>query len=216
MPFDALILSRPLFGVPIALQILLASFAIGLASYLVVLEGLWLSTGTLAFRNLRGVWMRAFLLVLAATAFAILVTALEGMLGPAWRAVAREFPYRPAELALSAYLATALVVGAVASFRLLRDVHDVESSLALRMAIGMFVICAPLELAVSDGVSPRPKAILALASAVALLGLWGALLCWRAAPERSKPFLAACLAMGPVGVVAPMGEWLGADGDLSL
>jgi cytochrome d ubiquinol oxidase subunit I len=209
MPLDALLLSRPEVGAPFALQIVFASFALGLASYLLVLQGLWLATGTLAFQHLRGLWTKVFLAAAALALAATLAGFLAGGLSPPWRAAAEGFPYRPAQLAISAFLGTALVVGATSAWRLLKDPEEVESCLALRMAIGMFVICAPLEIVIGDGHTARPGPILALAAAAALLGAWGAVLCWRTMPERSRLFLAACVLMGPIGLLAPIAEWLG-------
>jgi len=62
------------------------------------------------------------------------------------------FPERFAHMALAAYLTTALVVGAASAWRLLRRGPDEEepAQLALRMAIGMFAIVAPLQLLVGD------------------------------------------------------------------
>ncbi len=66
------------------------------------------------------------------------------------------FPERFAHMALAAYLTTALVVGAASAWRILRrwgqdGPQDEEASrLALRMAIGMFAIVAPLQLLVGD------------------------------------------------------------------
>ena len=66
------------------------------------------------------------------------------------------FPERFAHMVLAAYLTTALVVGAASAWRILRRMtpdgpQDEEASrLALRMAIGMFVIVAPLQLVVGD------------------------------------------------------------------
>lgn len=62
------------------------------------------------------------------------------------------FPERFAHMALAAYLTTALVVGAASAWRILRKgVDEAEPArLALRMAIGMFAIVAPLQLVVGD------------------------------------------------------------------
>jgi cytochrome d ubiquinol oxidase subunit I len=209
MALDALLATRPEVGVPLALQVVFLSVALGLASYLVVLQGLWLTTGALAFQKLRGLWTKVFLGAAALALAAGLAGAAVGGFSSAWRAAADGFPYRPAQLAISALLATALVVGAASAWRLLKDADEEDSCLALRMAIGMFVICAPLEILIGDGHTPRPNLILGVAAAVALLGLWGAVLCWRGAPERSRLFLTACVLMGPLGLVAPVAEWLG-------
>ena len=47
MELDALLLSRVQFAFTIAFHIIFPSFTIGLASFLAVLEGLWLATGKL-------------------------------------------------------------------------------------------------------------------------------------------------------------------------
>ncbi|MDB5367141.1 MAG: cioA [Rhodospirillales bacterium] len=57
---DALLLSRLQFAFVIAYHILFPAFTIGLASYLVVLEGLWLITGRELFRTLYRFWIRIF------------------------------------------------------------------------------------------------------------------------------------------------------------
>ena len=56
------------------------------------------------------------------------------------------FPIRLAHMALAAFLTTALAVGGASAFVLLRDRDQPESRMALRMAIGMFAIVAPLQL----------------------------------------------------------------------
>jgi cytochrome d ubiquinol oxidase subunit I len=60
------------------------------------------------------------------------------------------FPERFTHMVLAAYLVTALAVGAASAFVLLRNKAQAESRLALRMAIGMIVVTAPLQLAVGD------------------------------------------------------------------
>ena len=60
------------------------------------------------------------------------------------------FPVRYAHMVLGAYLSTALAVGAASAFRLLRRPDEDESRTALRMAIGMFALVAPLQLFMGD------------------------------------------------------------------
>jgi len=60
------------------------------------------------------------------------------------------FPERLAHMVLAAYLTTALVVAAASAWRLLKRPEEAESCMALRMAIGMCVIVAPLQLLVGD------------------------------------------------------------------
>ncbi len=57
---DALLLSRLQFAFTIAWHIVFPSFTIGLASYLAVLEGLWLKTGRDAFKTLYLFWIKVF------------------------------------------------------------------------------------------------------------------------------------------------------------
>jgi cytochrome d ubiquinol oxidase subunit I len=60
MDLDALILSRLQFAFTIAFHIIFPSFTIGLASYLAVLEGLWLVTRNEAFKTLYLFWVKIF------------------------------------------------------------------------------------------------------------------------------------------------------------
>ena len=60
--FDALVLARLQFAFTIAFHIIFPSFSIGLASYLAVLEGLWLTTRREVFRNLYLFWVKIFAL----------------------------------------------------------------------------------------------------------------------------------------------------------
>src|SRR6185436_8363258 len=62
MHFDALILSRLQFAFTIAFHIIFPSFTIGLASFLAVLEGLWLFTKNARFKTLYLFWVKIFAL----------------------------------------------------------------------------------------------------------------------------------------------------------
>jgi cytochrome d ubiquinol oxidase subunit I len=62
MEFDALLLSRLQFAFTIAFHIIFPSFTIGLASYLAVLEGLWLATRNETFKTLYLFWVKIFAL----------------------------------------------------------------------------------------------------------------------------------------------------------
>jgi cytochrome d ubiquinol oxidase subunit I len=53
-------------------------------------------------------------------------------------------------MVLAAYLSTALMVGAASAFQLWRSPDQRESRIALRMAIGMYFVVAPLQLFVGD------------------------------------------------------------------
>jgi cytochrome d ubiquinol oxidase subunit I len=57
-------------------------------------------------------------------------------------------------MVMGAFLTTALVVGAASAWRLLKG-PEPESRIALRMAIGMFALVAPLQLVIGDAAGKR-------------------------------------------------------------
>lgn len=59
---DALLLARIQFAFTIAFHIIFPAFSIGLASFLAVLEGLWLSTGRAVYLDLFNYWKKIFAL----------------------------------------------------------------------------------------------------------------------------------------------------------
>ncbi len=59
-------------------------------------------------------------------------------------------PIRFAHMTTAAYLTTALVVGAASAWSLLKTPGQPESKIALRMAVGMCLVVAPLQLAIGD------------------------------------------------------------------
>jgi Cytochrome bd-type quinol oxidase, subunit 1 len=239
MDWDALLLSRLQFAFTIAFHIIFPSFTIGLASFLAVLEGLWLATRREAFKTLYLFWVKIFALSFGmgvvsgvvmsyqlGTNWSVFSTVASPVIGPllafevltaffleasflgvmlfGWRKVGPRlhftatamvavgtlisafwiisanswmqhptgferlpdgalraadwwavifsptFPERFAHMVLGAYLTTALVVGAASAWRLLRASDEPESRIALRMAIGMFALVAPLQLVVGD------------------------------------------------------------------
>ncbi|WP_372786765.1 cytochrome ubiquinol oxidase subunit I [Phenylobacterium sp.] len=239
MHFDALLLSRLQFAFTIAFHIIFPSFTIGLASFLAVLEGLWLATRNEIFKTLYLFWIKIFALsfgmgvvsgvvmsyeigtnwsvysaiaapvigpllafeVLAAffleasflgvmlfgwkkvgprLHFAATVLVAVGTLTSAFWIISANswmqhptgyvqlangtlratdwvqvifsptFPVRLLHMVLAAYLTTALVVGAASAWRVLKDRDEDESCIALKMAIGMFAIVAPLQLLAGD------------------------------------------------------------------
>ena len=81
------------------------------------------------------------------------------------------FPERLVHMVLAAYLTTALVVGAASAFQLLRNAAQSESRIALRMAIGMFAVVAPLQLLVGDA-SGKDVAVRQPAKLAAIEGFW--------------------------------------------
>jgi cytochrome d ubiquinol oxidase subunit I len=62
MDFDALLLSRLQFAFTVGFHIIFPAFTIGLASFLAVLEGLWLFTKKPHFKNLYLFWVKIFAL----------------------------------------------------------------------------------------------------------------------------------------------------------
>lgn len=239
MDLDALILSRLQFAFTIAFHIIFPSFTIGLASFLAVLEGLWLFTRKDAFKTLYLFWVKIFAIsfgmgvvsgvvlsyqiganwsVFAArtapvigpllafevlTAFFLeasflgvmlfgwrkvgpglhfastclvaigtlisafwIISANSWMQYPAGHVVLPDgslrteswlkvifsptFPERFSHMALAAYLTTSLVVGAASAWRILKHGPEPEAKIALRMAIGMFALVAPIQAFVGD------------------------------------------------------------------
>src|ERR671910_3206851 len=61
----ALILARVQFAFTISFHFIFPAFSIGLASYLAVLEALWLKTGREAYLNLFKYWLKIFALAFA-------------------------------------------------------------------------------------------------------------------------------------------------------
>ncbi len=57
---DAAVLARAQFAFTMSFHIVFPAFTIGLASYLAVLEGLWLWTGREVFINLFNYWLKIF------------------------------------------------------------------------------------------------------------------------------------------------------------
>jgi len=239
MALDAQLLSRLQFAFTIAFHIIFPSFTIGLASFLAVLEAIWLVTKREAFQRLYLFWLKVFALSFGmgvvsgvvmsyefGTNWSVFSRATAGVLGPLlafevltaffleasflgvmlfgwkkvgpglhfaatclvafgtlisafwiisanswmqyptgygldaagrfvaldwWRAIfSPTFPDRLAHMVLAAYLSTALMVGAASAFALLKDPRQPESRIALRMAVGMCLVVAPLQLLVGD------------------------------------------------------------------
>jgi cytochrome d ubiquinol oxidase subunit I len=62
---DALLLARIQFGFTISFHFIFPAFSIGLASYLAVLEALWLKTGKTLYLDLFKYWLKIFAVVFA-------------------------------------------------------------------------------------------------------------------------------------------------------
>jgi len=236
---DPLTLARAQFGFTVAFHIIFPAFSIGLASYLAVLEALWLATGRQVFLDLFKYWIKIFAIAFAMgvvsglvmsyqfgtnwsvfadktgpilgpmmayevlSAFfleagflgvmlfglhrvgprlhflATLVVALgtcfsafwilsvnswmqtpqgftinaQGQFVPQdWWAIVfnPSFPYRLVHMVLAAYLTTALVVGAVGAWHLLRDRRNPGARVMFSMAMWMIAVVAPLQIAAGD------------------------------------------------------------------
>jgi cytochrome d ubiquinol oxidase subunit I len=83
---DAFFLARIQFAFTIGFHIVLPAFSIGLASYLAVLEGLWLRTGRQVYQDLFQYWVKAFALTFAMGVVSGLVMSYE--FGTNWSAFA--------------------------------------------------------------------------------------------------------------------------------
>jgi cytochrome d ubiquinol oxidase subunit I len=68
-----------------------------------------------------------------------------------WAAIFNpSFPFRLVHMVLAAYLTTALVVGAVGAWHLLRDTGDAGARKMFSMAMGMILLVAPLQIFAGD------------------------------------------------------------------
>jgi cytochrome d ubiquinol oxidase subunit I len=237
--FDATLLARLQFAFTVSFHFIFPSFTIGLASYLAVLEALWLWTGRSVYLDLFKYWLKIFALsfgmgvvsgivmsyqfgtnwsvfsdragpvigplmayeVLTAffleagflgvmlfgmnrvgrtlhfvatlavavgtfiSAFWILsanswmqtptgyAMAANGQFLPAdWLAIIfnPSFPYRLVHTVFAAYLTTALVVGAVGAWHLLREHTNEGARTMFSMAMGMITVVAPLQILAGD------------------------------------------------------------------
>ena len=237
--FDALLLARFQFAFTVSFHFIFPAFSIGLASYLAVLEGLWLWTGREVYLNLFKYWLKIFALAFAMgvvsgivmsyqfgtnwsvfsdkagpiigplmayevlTAFfleagflgimlfgmgrvgpqlhfaATLAVAIGTFISAFWilsansldadpgrlrhqrgRTVRAEdwwtivfnpsFPYRLVHTVLAAYLTTALVVGGVGAWHLLRERTNKGARVMFSMAMGMVAVVAPLQILAGD------------------------------------------------------------------
>ena len=236
---DALVLARAQFAFTISFHIVFPAFSIGLASYLAVLEGLWLRTGKAVYLNLFKYWLKIFAVAFGAGVVSGLVMAYQigsnwsvfsdkagSILGPlmayevmsaffleagflgvmlfglervgktlhfaATAAVALgtfasafwilsvnswmqtpagfainaqgqfvpadwlkvifnpSFPFRLVHMVLAAYLTTALVVGAVGAFHLLKNKANAEARVMFSMAMWMATLVAPIQILAGD------------------------------------------------------------------
>jgi cytochrome d ubiquinol oxidase subunit I len=235
----AVILARAQFAFTVMFHFMFPSFSIGLASYLAVLEGLWLKTGRAVYLGLFHFWLKIFAVVFAMgvvsgivmsyqfgmnwavfsdkagsiigplmgyevlTAFFLeagflgvmlfgmgrvgrglhfaatvlvavgtvistfwIISANSWMHTPTgfamnaagqfvpvdwWRIVFNpSFPYRLVHTVFGAYLTTALIVGAVGAWHLLRRPAEAHARVMFSMAMWMVVVVAPLQAVAGD------------------------------------------------------------------
>jgi len=237
--FDAVVLARAQFAFTMSFHIIFPAFSIGLASYLAVLEALWLWTGREVFINLFQYWLKIFAVGFGMgvvsgivisyqfgtnlsafsdkvgpvigplmayevlTAFfleagflgvmlfglervgprlhflATLMVAIGTLISAVWILSANSwmqtpvgyalnadgqfvpadwlrvifnpsFPYRLVHMVLAAYLTTALVVGAVGAYHLLRDQHLAGPRVMFSMAMWMATLVGPIQILAGD------------------------------------------------------------------
>jgi cytochrome bd ubiquinol oxidase subunit I len=237
--FDATLLARLQFAFTVSFHFIFPSFTIGLASYLAVLEALWLWTGRSVYLDLFKYWLKIFALTFGMGVVSGIVMAYQfgtnwsvfadragpiigplmayevltaffleaGFLGvmlfgmnrvgrglhfiatlavavgtfisafwilsansfmqtpagytinaggqfvPAdWLAIIfnPSFPYRLVHTVFAAYLTTALVVGAVGAWHLLRERASEGARVMFSMAMGMITVVAPLQILAGD------------------------------------------------------------------
>ena len=236
---SAIELARLQFAFTVSAHIVFPAFTIGLASYLAVLEALWLRTGNDLYLTVFNFWLRIFavvfgmgvvsglvmsyqfgtnwsvfadktgpvlgpllgyevlsaffleagflgimlfglervgpqlhfvstLLVAAGTLFSAfwILSANSWMQTPAGYAINAKgqfavlswwtvifnpsFPYRFVHMVLAAYLTTALAVGAVGAYHLLKDKHSEPARLMLSMALWMATLVTPVQIIAGD------------------------------------------------------------------
>src|SRR5689334_9351698 len=238
--WDAVILARAQFAFTVSFHFIFPAFSIGLASYLAVLEGLWLKTGHAVYLDLFKYWLKIFAVTFAmgvvsgivmsyqfgtnwsvfsdragpivgplmayevltaffleagflgvmlfgmqkvgkrlhfaATAMVALGTFIsafwilsvnswmqtptgyainaQGQFVPAgsWVHIIfnPSFPYRLVHTVIAAYLTTALVVGAVGAWHLLKDAKQEHARKMFSMAMWMAALVAPVQILVGD------------------------------------------------------------------
>src|SRR5947208_1545597 len=127
--WDAVVLARAQFAFTMSFHIVFPAFSIGLASYLAVLEALWLWTGREVFINLFNYWLKIF-----AVAFGMGVVSgivISYQFGTNWAAFSDK-------------------VGPVGAFHLLRDSHLAGPRVMFSMAMWMATLVAPIQILAGD------------------------------------------------------------------
>jgi cytochrome d ubiquinol oxidase subunit I len=236
----ALILARAQFAFTVSFHFLFPAFSIGLASYLAVLEGLWLTTGKDLYLDIFRFWLKIFAVTFAmgvvsgivmsyqfGTNWSVFSDKVGPVIGPlmayevltaffleagflgvmlfgrervgkglhfaatccvaagtfisafwilsanswmqtpageamnaagqfvpagAWTTIIfnPSFPYRLAHTVIAAYLTTALAVGAVGAWHLLKDRANAHARKMFSMAMWMAAIVAPIQIVAGD------------------------------------------------------------------
>jgi len=141
--FDPLLLARFQFAFTVSAHIIFPAFTIGLASYLAVLEGLWLWTKNDAYKKVFDYWKVIFAVVFGMGVVSGIVMSYQ--FGTNWSV----FSDKTGPV-LAAYLTTALVVGGVGAFHLLRNRADKGARIMFSMAMWMALIVAPLQIVAGD------------------------------------------------------------------
>lgn len=236
---DALLLARAQFAFTVSFHIIFPAFSIGLASYLAVLEALWLRTGREVYLNLFKYWLKIFAIAFAmgvvsgivmsyqfGTNWSVFSDKTGPVLGPLmayevlsaffleagflgvmlfgmnrvgkglhffatlmvaigtfasafwilsvnswmqtpqgfgsneagqfipvdWWAIVfnPSFPYRLVHMVLAAYLTTALVVGGVGAWHLLRGRANEGARTSFSMAMWMLAVVTPVQIVAGD------------------------------------------------------------------
>src|SRR5438067_1113243 len=127
--WDAVVLARAQFAFTMSFHIVFPAFSIGLASYLAVLEALWLWTGREVFINLFNYWLKIF-----AVAFGMGVVSgivMSYQFGTNWAAFSDK-------------------AGAVGAYHLLRDSHLTGPRVMFSMAMWMAALVAPIQILAGD------------------------------------------------------------------
>jgi cytochrome d ubiquinol oxidase subunit I len=180
---DPVILARIQFGFTISFHFIFPSFSIGLASYLAVLEALWLRTGRDLYLDLFRYWLKIFAVAFAmgvvsglvmsyqfGTNWSVFSTKAGPVIGPlmayevtidakgrflpsgSWAEIIfnPSFPYRLVHTVIAAYLTTALVVGGVGAWHLLRNRANPYARKMFSMAMWMAALVAPVQIFAGD------------------------------------------------------------------
>src|SRR2546429_537000 len=130
--WDAVVLARAQFAFTMSFHIVFPAFSIGLASYLAVLEALWLWTGREVFINLFNYWLKIFAVAFGMGVVSGIVMSYQS--GPNWAAFSDK---------------AGPVVG-VGAYHLLRDRHLAGPRVMFSMAMWMATLVAPIQILAGD------------------------------------------------------------------